>query len=61
MKRKTSFTLSEIARKLLFILASQDGLSMAAWVETVIREKARIRGIGSDELGKVEWKPEEKK
>lgn len=59
-KHKTSFTLSEIAKKLLFILATQDGLSMASWVENTIREKARERGLSSDDLIKVEWKPEER-
>lgn len=60
-KHKTSFTLSPIAKRLLSILAFRRGLSRTAVLETLIRAAAQAEGISSDELGKVEWKPEEQK
>ena len=56
MRYKTSFTISQIAKKLLALLAVRYGLSRTAMLELLIREAARAEGIGSDELVKVEWK-----
>jgi len=49
MRYKTSFTISQIAKKLLALLAVRYGLSRTAMLELLIREAARAEGIGSDE------------
>jgi replication initiation and membrane attachment protein DnaB len=41
MKRRTSYTLSEEAKRLLAELAKQYGISQTAMLEVLIRERAK--------------------
>jgi hypothetical protein len=44
-KQKTSFSLTEEAKRLLAQIAKKNGISQAAVLELLIREKAKQEGI----------------
>ena len=49
-KVKTSFTLTEEAKRLLEVLAKQLGISQSNLLELIIREKAEQRGVKVESL-----------
>jgi hypothetical protein len=57
MKQRTSFALSEEAKRLLSEIASRNGISQAAVLELLIREKAKAEGIDSAALLQVSVVP----
>jgi hypothetical protein len=48
-KEGTSVRLTPEARRLLRLLAEKNGLSQAAWMETIIRREARREKIEAEE------------
>lgn len=45
MKKRTSYTLSEEAKRLLALLAKKYGISQTALLEVLIREKAKQEDV----------------
>ncbi len=48
-KTATSIRLTDEAKRLLRLLAEHNGISQAAWLETIIRREAKREKVGGGE------------